>query len=287
MRGLAEERRHDLRLELPGEAVAVDVDPTRIDQVLINLLSNAIKYTHPGGHISLSVARDEQGAVVRVRDDGFGIEPAMLPRIFDFFVQAGNHRGSAGGFGIGLTLVRKIVELHGGTVAASSAGPGQGSEFLVRLPIAERATDEVLGNAGAEEAGGGGEPLRVLVVDDNVDLADSLVLMLRFLGHEVRAAHDGPEALAAAAAFAPDLVVLDIGMPGMNGYEVARRLRIQPGGGNPYVAALTGWGEPTDRVQSRISGINEHLVKPVEPSALERVLETAGRRLANRNASRS
>jgi PAS domain S-box-containing protein len=287
MRGLAAEREQQLRLELPDEAVPVDADPTRIDQVLINLLGNAIRYTPPGGRLSLSVARDEQSAVVRVRDNGFGIEPDMLPKIFDFFVQAGKNRGSAGGFGIGLTLVRKIVELHGGTVTASSAGPGQGSEFVVRLPLAERPRENASANAAAEEAVVGGEPLRVLVVDDNVDLADSLVLMLRFLGHEVRAACDGPEALAAAAEFSPDLVVLDVGMPGMNGYEVARRLRIQPGGGRPYVAALTGWGEPSDRVQSRASGINEHLVKPVEPKALERVLEAARLRLGDRNAGPS
>ena len=285
MRGLAEERGQEVRLDLPDETVSVDADPTRIDQVLINLLSNAIKYTRPGGHILLSVARDEQGAVARVRDDGSGIEPEMLPRIFDFFVQAEKHRRSAaGGFGIGLTLVRKVVELHGGTVSASSAGPGQGSEFIVRLPIADRQNLSDSAGAASEPAAVPGEPLRVLVVDDNLDLADSLVLMLRFLGHEVRAAHDGPEALAAAAEFSPDLVILDIGMPGMNGYEVARRLRIQPGGGEPYVAALTGWGEPSDRVQSRASGINEHLVKPVEPRALERVVETARRRLADRSA---
>jgi CheY-like chemotaxis protein len=155
----------------------------------------------------------------------------------------------------------------------------------VRLPIADRPAASDPADAEPEAGADPGQPLRVLVVDDNVDLADSIVLMLRFLGHEVRAAHDGPEALAAAAEFSPDLVILDIGMPGMNGYEVARRLRIQPGGGEPYVAALTGWGEPSDRVQSRASGINEHLVKPVEPRALERVVETARRRIEEGRSS--
>ena len=282
VRGLAEDRGQHLALEAPAAPVAVDADPIRLDQMLMNLLSNAIKYTNPNGHIRLSAAREGTEAVVRVHDDGIGIAPEMLSKIFDLFVQAEPHARRGGeGVGIGLTLVRKLVELHGGTVTASSAGPGRGSEFSIRLPTAERAAAE-RAVAAAAAASAPPAPLRVVVVDDNADLAESLALMLRFMGNEVLPFCDGQSALDAIADFAPDLVILDIGMPGMNGYALARQLRITSAAGSPYIVALTGWGGPEDRMQSRAAGINEHLVKPVEPKALDRVLETARRRLAAR-----
>jgi PAS domain S-box-containing protein len=287
MRGIAQERGQEIRLELPEEPVPIDADPTRVDQVFINLLSNAVKYTGPGGHIGVSVACDGEGAVVRVRDDGSGIEAEMLPKIFDFFVQAERHRGSSGGgFGIGLTLVRKVLELHGGSISASSAGLGQGAEFAFRLPLAGPAAARGDSDSASLDAFGSGGPLRILVVDDNVDLAESLALMFRFMGHEVRTVFDGPEALRAAEDFHPELVLLDIGMPLMSGYEVARRLRGAPDGGDPFIVALTGWGEQSDRLQSKGAGINEHLVKPVEPQSLERVIEKSRRRAAERGSSR-
>ena len=280
IRSLAEDREQLLALDAPVTPVFVDADPTRVDQVLMNLLSNAIKYTRPRGHIRVSIAREQDDAVIRVRDDGMGIPADMLPKIFDLFVQAQPHARHGGeGVGIGLTLVRKVVELHGGTVTASSAGPGQGSEFTVRLPAAE--TVERARTDSAEQAAAVlPEPVRVFVVDDNADLAESLVLMLRFMGNDARAFYDGQSLLDAVAESPPDLVILDIGMPGMDGYALARRLRITNAARQLYVAALTGWGGPQDRLQSRAAGINEHLVKPVEPKALERVLESTRRRMA-------
>jgi len=278
VKALAEERGQTLVLDAPAIPVVVDADPTRIDQVLMNLLSNAVKYTGPNGHIRVTVARDNEEAVLRVRDDGRGIAPDLLPKIFDLFVQAEPHARRGGdGVGIGLTLVLKVVELHGGTVTASSAGPGHGSEFVVRFPIARAAAE--IAAPPASEASGACAPLRVIAVDDSVDLADSLALMLRFMGHEVRAFYDGQAALDAVDEFRPDLVIVDIGMPGMDGYELARRLRLTPAAGKAFIVALTGWGGADDRAQSRAAGINEHLVKPVEPRALERVVGASRRRI--------
>ena len=272
VRPLFEERRHELTVSLPPSALRVEGDPTRLEQVLTNLLNNAAKYTDPGGRVWVDARQVGGEAVLRVRDTGIGIAPAMLPKIFDLFVQA--ERGldrSQGGVGIGLTLVKKLVNLHGGQIEAHSAGPGQGSEFVVRLPVA---ADQ--GEAGARE-GGGGEtaPLprrRVLVVDDNADAADSLALLLGLAGQDVRTAYDGPAALLQADTFQPDIVLLDIGMPGMDGYEVARRLRNERGLRGALLVALTGWGPGQDQRQSAEAGFDRHLVKPVDLEALKELL---------------
>jgi PAS domain S-box-containing protein len=274
-RPLIEDRRQELTVDLPPEPVQLEADPTRLEQILANLLNNAAKYTDHGGHIWLSARQEDGELVLRVRDTGVGILADMLPRIFEPFVQSDRvlHQ-SQGGLGIGLTLVRSVVEMHGGTVTAHSEGPGKGSEFIVRLP----ALAQQQPIPGVRAAGQEGEPVgpapqrRILVVDDNVDAAESLALLLRLEGHDVRVAHDGPAALAAVEADPPDLAFLDIGMPVMNGYEVAQRLRQRPGSENLVLAAMTGWGQEEDRRRSREAGFDHHLIKPVEPEALHKLL---------------
>jgi CheY-like chemotaxis protein/anti-sigma regulatory factor (Ser/Thr protein kinase) len=279
-RPLFEDRRQELTVDLPPEPVRLEADPTRLEQVLANLLSNAAKYTDHGGHIWLSARQEGGDLVLRLRDTGVGILADMLPRIFEPFVQSDRvlHQ-SQGGLGIGLTLARQLVEMHGGTVTAHSEGPGKGSEFIVRLP----ALSQQQPIPGARTAGGSGKPVgaapqrRILVVDDNVDAAESLALLLRLEGHDVRVAHDGPAALAAVEADPPDLVFLDIGMPVMNGYDVAQRLRQRPGLEKLVLVAVTGWGQEEDRRRSQEAGFDHHLVKPVEPEALHKLLaETTG-----------
>jgi PAS domain S-box-containing protein len=270
-RPLLEADGHELDLRVPDEPVYVDADLTRLAQVFANLLNNAAKYTEPGGRVTLSVAREGGTAVVAVRDTGVGIPAAMLPRVFDLFTQVDRSlEKRQGGLGIGLSLVKRLVELHGGTVEAHSDGPGHGSEFRVRLPLvlalAEAPTEEGLPPAAAPGR------RRVLVVDDNRDAALSLAMLLRIMGNETRAAHDGVEALDVAAGFRPDVVILDIGMPRLNGYETCRRFREQPGGRAVVLVALTGWGAADDRERSREAGFDAHLVKPVDPEALEELL---------------
>jgi PAS domain S-box-containing protein len=274
VRPLMEGRGHQFTMALPSEPLQVEGDPTRLEQVLTNLLNNAAKYTDPGGRIWLLASRDGAEIVLRVRDTGIGIDPEMLPRIFDLFVQAERRLDrSQGGVGIGLTLVRKLVELHGGSVEAYSAGLGWGSEFVVRLPAlaAEPQSRQT-------EAGGGTAPAsalarhRVLAVDDNVDAADSLAMLLRLAGHEVRVAYDGPTALLIAQTFQPQVIFLDIGMPCMDGYDVARRLREDPELKPAVLVAMTGWGQEEDRRRSLQAGFDHHLVKPVEMEELEQVL---------------
>jgi PAS domain S-box-containing protein len=275
VRPLIDERRHHLSVSLPPEPLRVEGDPTRLEQILTNLLNNAAKYTDPGGHLGVSASREGAEVVLRVRDDGIGIAPDVLPRVFDLFVQAERRiNRSQGGVGIGLTLVRRLVELHGGRIEALSPGPGRGSEFVVRLPAATEPAGgrEVATPSGNAAAPGSSPPRRVLVVDDNRDAADSLAVLLRLMGQDVCVAYDGPSALAQAQEFRPALVLLDIGMPGMDGYEVARRLRQQPELGNVVVAALTGWGQEGDRRRSAEAGFDRHLVKPVDPAALEALL---------------
>jgi PAS domain S-box-containing protein len=268
-----QERRHALDVALPAEPLRVRGDPARLEQVLTNLLNNAAKYTNPGGRISLAVAREREDVVLRVRDSGAGIAPDMLVKIFDLFVQADRRLDRApGGVGIGLTLVRKLVELHGGRVEARSPGLGGGSEFLVRLPAlaeAPPAAGRAPAKAGAAPAAA---PRRILVVDDNRDAADSLAVLLRLHGQDVRVAYDGPSALAVAAEFRPALALVDIGMPDMDGCEVARLLRVQPGLKEMRLVALTGWGQEEDRRSSAAAGFDQHLVKPVEPDALGALL---------------
>jgi PAS domain S-box-containing protein len=273
VRPLIEKRRHELIVSLPAGPLRVEADSTRLEQVLTNLLNNAAKYTDPGGHVWLTVERDGDEAVVRVRDTGLGITPDMLPRIFDLFVQAERRLDrSQGGVGIGLTLVKKLVELHGGRIEAFSAGLGRGSEFVVRLPaLSDQRLGETAWTAGKDDA----PELprhRVLVVDDNRDAADSLAMLLRLAGQDVQARYDGLSALAQAQEFRPELVFLDIGMPGMDGYEVARRLRGEPQLEGVILVALTGWGQEEDRRRSAEAGFDHHLVKPVEPDAVRGLL---------------
>jgi two-component system CheB/CheR fusion protein len=273
-RPLIEKRRHRLMVDLCQEPLPLDADPIRLQQVLTNLLNNAAKYTDPGGEIRLTTAREDQEAVVRVRDTGIGIPPEMQARVFDLFMQADRATDRAqGGLGIGLTLVRRLVELHGGRVRVFSPGPGQGSEFTVRLPLAAPAAAETPAPAvpAAEPAPSGGRPKRVVVVDDNRDGAESLAMLLRLWGHDVLVAHDGPTALVKVKEERPDVVLLDIGLPGMDGYQVARRLR-EHGSGRPVLVALTGFGHEDARRRSREAGFDHHLTKPVDPADLQRLL---------------
>jgi PAS domain S-box-containing protein len=275
-RPLIDAARQRVIVTLPPVPVCVTGDPTRLAQVVANLLNNAAKYTAEGGRIELAVAREDGTAVVRVRDEGIGMPAELLPRVFDLFVQADRSiERSRGGLGIGLTLVKSLVEMHGGTVEAKSAGPGHGSEFIVRLPAA---ADEVPAAAPpAPPPAAGAAPRRVLVVDDNVDSADSLAMLLQVNGHEVRVAYDGPAALREAAAFVPEVVLLDIGLPGMNGYEVARKLREMPEAKGTLLVAQTGWGQAEDRRRSKEAGFDHHLVKPVDvPKLLELLGAPAG-----------
>jgi PAS domain S-box-containing protein len=271
---LVDAQAHQLAVHLPAESLVVDVDPVRLAQVVGNLLTNAAKYTDTNGHIRLTAERHGGTAVLRVRDDGIGIAKEMLPRIFELFVQVDHASTKAqGGLGIGLTLVKNLVEMHNGTVEALSEGLGQGSEFVLRLPIA----------TGPNAAGRDPEPdpaahavassgFRLLVVDDNQDAAVSLAMLLRLQGHEVRVAHSGPAALEMANANPPDVIFLDIGMPGMDGYEVARRLRQRPGFENVVLAALTGWGQNEDRRRTAEAGFNRHFVKPPDPAVIQALL---------------
>ena len=264
--------RHKLTLDLPKESLPLTCDPTRLVQVICNLISNAAKYTPPGGQIDVSARRRDGSYEISVRDTGIGIPPDMLQKVFDMFTQvAQSVERSQGGLGIGLTLVKRLVEMHGGTVEARSAGPGQGSEFVVRLP-AQPGVDVAARVVALPETRPPAGSRRILVADDNRDAADSLAFMLRVVGHEVRIAYDGQQALDLAETFRPSLALLDIGMPRVNGYETARRLREKPWGREMVLIALTGWGQADDRNRSLAAGFDQHVVKPVDPSMLERLL---------------
>jgi PAS domain S-box-containing protein len=271
-RPLIDARKHSLEVSLPEQAVWVEGDSTRLAQVLSNLLNNAAKYSEEGGRIDLTVEPSGGEAVLRVRDTGVGIAADMLSHIFEMFTQVQSSVGrSQGGLGIGLTLVRSLVELHGGSVEAHSGGLGHGSEFVVRLPLLQEAAPPAA--AGAKQQ----RPCKVaarnvLIVDDNQDAADSLALLLRRRGQEVRTAYDGPAALDLARAQPPDVVLLDIGMPGMDGLEVARRLRLDLGLKQALLVALTGYGQDEDRRRSQEAGFDTHLVKPVDLDTLEGLL---------------
>jgi PAS domain S-box-containing protein len=275
-RPLIDSAGHTLTVALPPEPVVLEADPTRLAQVLANLLNNAAKYTEPGGRINLSAERPGEQVVIRVKDTGVGIPPEALPRIFEMFTQVDRSPGRAqGGLGIGLSLVRGLVELHGGSVSAHSEGPGKGSEFVVRLPALPARTQppaRARAAGGDLPAPGPSRPQRVLVVEDNEDGGNSLAKLLAALGHEVRLARDGPAGLAEAETFAPEVVLLDIGLPGLDGYEVARRLRALPAGRDALLVAMTGWGQEEDRRRAQEAGFNAHLVKPVELKELARLL---------------
>jgi PAS domain S-box-containing protein len=270
-------RRQELSVSLPAQPIWLNVDPTRLEQVLVNLLTNAVKYSDEGGRIWLTVSVEGRKMVLRVRDAGIGISTDLLPQIFDLFTQADRSLDrSQGGLGIGLTLVHRLVELHGGTVEAHSGGLGRGSEFIVRLPLGsvlnERATPAAV---LAEPLAKTGRPLRILVVDDNEDSAQSLSLLLLQGAHTVRIAHSGPAALEVALAFRPEVLLLDLGLPQMDGYEVARRLREQAELGGMVVVAVTGYAQQSDRQRSRQAGFDFHLVKPVDLGELQRILVSA------------
>jgi CheY-like chemotaxis protein len=274
-RPLIEARRHELVESLPSQPVWLEADPVRLAQVLANLLNNAAKYTEERGRIELCAVQEGAELTLFVRDNGTGIAPEVLPRVFDLFAQDERTLDRAqGGLGIGLTLVKKLVELHGGLVTAHSEGPGRGSEFVVRLPAAMRQTPATAAVAApVAEASPSG--CRVLVVDDNADAAESLALLLRIQGHDVRTASDGPAALEAAEIFRPEVVLLDLGLPKMSGYEVARLLRQQPESEGIRLLALTGYGQEDDHRRSREAGFDAHLVKPVDLEELMRMVARA------------
>jgi len=289
-RPLIDQFRHELDIRVPGHPLQLLGDKARLTQVITNLLNNAAKYTDPGGHITLSLEPASGSALIRVRDTGIGIAPDLLPTVFDLFTQANRSLDrSQGGLGIGLTLVQRLVELHNGSVEAHSEGLGRGSEFVVRLPTLLQLGDE--NHNGSSSNGDAAlaprlDRLRAVVVDDNVDAAESLADLLRLLGHEVAIAHDGPTGLAAARSFRPDVVLLDIGLPGMDGYEVARRLQ-SDSDSSAVVVAVSGYGRDEDRRLSREAGMKHHFVKPIEFRSLRMLLDSvcAGRKAAIPTAS--
>jgi PAS domain S-box-containing protein len=262
---------HELTIALTPEPIYLDADRVRLAQVFANLLNNAAKYTNRGGHIRLTAERVGQEIVVSVRDTGIGFASDMAPRLFEMFTQAnpGLER-SQGGLGIGLSVVKGLVEMHGGCVEARSEGPGKGSEFIVRLPVA--AVPQERRAAPAEVTKPSGLRCKIVVVDDNRDSADSLARLLKLMGHEVRTAGDGREALEVAESFRPDLVLLDIGMPELNGYEAARHIRRQPWGKDLLLVAQTGWGQEEDKRRALEAGFDHHLTKPVEPAAVQKLI---------------
>lgn len=270
-----EGKQHPLRISMAGEGLYLKADAHRVAQIFANLLNNASKYSAAGSPIRLEGRLEDEEIVVRVIDEGVGIPAEMTERIFDLFAQVdrpGHGHGTYDGLGIGLTLVKRLVELHDGSVMAESDGADRGSRFTVRLP---RAAAPNLADVHPPEAPTHtpGPGLRILVADDNRDAAQTLALMLRLDGHEVRAVHDGAEALLAGDSFEPQLVLLDIGMPVLNGYETARRIKGRPWGNQTYLVALTGWGEEADRSKALEAGFEHHLVKPAEPGALQAIID--------------
>jgi CheY-like chemotaxis protein len=263
-----------LAIALPQEPIIVNGDPVRLGQIFANLLNNAAKYTNEGGQIWFTARQENREAVVSVRDTGIGIPPNVLPKVFDMFMQVDRSTNrSQGGLGIGLTLVRSLVELHEGTVSVQSEGPGAGSEFIVRLPLAVEQRKST-SFSSAIEAARGTPTRRILVVDDNVDSAATLGMLLKYLGADVHVVHDGAAALAALEKYRPDIVLLDIGMPGMDGLEVARRIRERDELSDVTLIALTGWGQEDDRRRTREAGFDHHLVKPADIAALQSLLVT-------------
>jgi CheY-like chemotaxis protein len=279
-RPLIDAHSHHLHVSIADEPIDCYGDPMRLTQVVVNILNNAAKYTPDGGDIWLAAERHGSSVDLRVRDNGRGIERDMIDRVFDLFMQVDPNAGSAlGGLGVGLALVRRIVELHGGSVQAVSDGLGKGSEFIVRLPLSPRpAGDPPEGTDRSQDVVQ--RPMRVLVVDDNVVAANSLCLLLQSMGHTVRAVYDGPSGIAMAQEFTPEVIMLDIGMPVMSGYDVARALRASSS--RYVIVAVTGWGHEAAKRQSREAGFDHHLVKPVSEAQLADVLATITRtRAAN------
>ncbi|HEX7334068.1 MAG TPA: ATP-binding protein [Pyrinomonadaceae bacterium] len=271
-RPVIEASQNDLQIALPAQKVLLDADPVRLAQVVSNLLNNAARYSRPGGRISLTVTAADGELIIKVSDTGIGIAPEKLSQIFDMFVQLdSSDPHPQGGLGVGLTLVRRLIEMHGGTVEAHSDGAGKGSEFIVRL--ATLATETVQAPE-VETESTSSAPRRILVVDDNVDSAESMAMMLELSGHAVVMAHDGAEAVELAKQFQPDVAFLDLGMPKLNGYEAARSIREQPWGRQMLLVALTGWGQEDDKRRTREAGFDAHIVKPIDFAVLEKLLAT-------------
>jgi CheY-like chemotaxis protein len=274
-RGLIESRGHEVAVRMPQQELPLDADPTRLSQVVSNLLNNAAKYTPPGGRILVAVDTAGDELVLRISDSGIGIPKDMLNRVFDMFTQVGRTVEHAqGGLGIGLTLVRRLTELHAGSIEALSEGVGRGSTFVVRLPLAAPLHD-AKGDAADPVSETASDGIRVLIVDDNVDAAESLSMLLQINGSETMSAHTGESALDRAVAFKPDLILLDIGLPDLSGYEVAQRLRADPRTASTMLVALTGWGSDEYRKRATEVGFDRHLVKPVDFDELNAVLADA------------
>jgi len=272
-RSLIDQMNHKLSVSLPGNPIRLDADFTRLSQVLLNLLNNAAKYSEPNGNISVNAVQEGNDVIISVRDSGIGISSEHLPVIFDMFTQADQSlEKSRGGLGIGLSLVRRLVEMHGGTVEAKSAGAGSGSEFVVRIPARVELPTLVPSQLSKEESKESSS-LRILVVDDNRDSVTTLTMLLRRLGHQTRAAFDGEEAVAAAREFHPQVVLLDIGLPKLNGYEVCRWIRAQNQTEVVTIIAQTGWGQEETRQKTRDAGFDYHMVKPLDPNALRKILD--------------
>ena len=270
---LIKQARHRLTVTLPDESIYVDADSTRLAQVILNLLNNAVKFTPSGGQIWLAVAKNAENSVeIRVRDSGIGIPVEALPHLFEMFMQVNNSlERTQSGLGIGLSLVRGLVELHGGTVEANSAGPNLGSEFTVRLPLSQTMSPPAVVEPRSRIPAKPAVARRILMVDDNRAVADGFATLLKSAGNDVITAYDGPTAIRAAAQFQPEVVFCDIGMPGMNGYDVARALRADPRAAGTLLVAVTGWGQEEDRRRSEEAGFNAHLVKPVGLDVLQEV----------------
>jgi len=272
-RPFLEERQHRLVVNLPEKPVAVHADPTRLQQIFSNLLNNAIKFTEPGGDISLTIESVKEDVLIRVRDSGIGIDPEVLPNVFDLFVQADQGpNNNQGGLGIGLTLVRRLAEMHGGSVAGHSEGRGRGSEFVVRFPVLNGQPAALVGKSSDN-----GKPcsiagLRVLIVEDNRDAAESLAVLLKMWGHQVFMSCDGKSALETAHRQKPQVVLLDIGLPDMDGYQVAKKLRAYKGNQVTFLVAMTGYGQDKDRELAKKAGFDMHLIKPVDLDVLQKLL---------------
>jgi len=267
---LCEQMEHKLTIALPQQPANLYADPTRLAQIIGNLLHNACKFTDKGGRIALIVEREDNAAVIRVSDNGVGIAAEQFPHIFEMFTQIDTAlERSRGGLGIGLALVKRLVQMHGGTVLVHSDGLNQGSEFVVRLPLMEDVPEQALPESVPAAPAQG---LRILVVDDNRVAATSLAKLLELDDHVTHIAHDGLETVQAAQSFRPDVVLLDIGLPKLNGFEVARTIRQQTGGKDMVLVALTGWGQDEDRRKSSKAGFNAHMVKPVDPFVLKELL---------------
>jgi CheY-like chemotaxis protein len=264
---------HELIVTLPSKPVYLDADPVRLAQVFLNLLHNACKYTPQGGHIHLSAEEEGANLVVRVSDNGIGILAEDLHRLFELFTQvAAGPATCTAGLGIGLALSRQLVEMHGGSIEARSEGPGKGSEFSVHLPLLIERSPALTRSSGDEAQTQSGATQHILVVDDDPDIRRSLAMLLRHYGHVVETASDGLEAVKLAERGKPDVILLDVGLPGLDGYEACRRIREQPWGKQMYIVALTGWGQDEDRRKTREAGFDDHLVKPVEFKSIQALL---------------